>query len=57
MTSYLCVTCGTHYLPSATPPARCPICDDARQYVPPAGQQWIAWDALRDGSRANIFTQ
>ncbi len=56
MTSYLCVTCGTHYPPDAAAPARCPICDDARQYVPPAGQHWIAWAALRDGSRANIFT-
>ena len=33
----LCKTCGTSY--DATP-ARCPVCEDERQYVPASGQAW-----------------
>jgi glyoxylase-like metal-dependent hydrolase (beta-lactamase superfamily II) len=40
MQHYLCVTCGTQFGESETPPERCPICEDDRQYVNPAGQQW-----------------
>ena len=35
----ICVACGTEYPPGPPPPA-CPICSDARQFVPPAGQRW-----------------
>jgi hypothetical protein len=44
---YLCVTCGTQFAESAQPPARCPICEDERQYVHPDGQQWTTLEALR----------
>jgi hypothetical protein len=54
MTSWLCVACGTQYPPAEEPPARCPICEDARQYVPLAGQQWIEYDAFRAAHRAEI---
>jgi glyoxylase-like metal-dependent hydrolase (beta-lactamase superfamily II) len=47
LTAYLCVTCGTQYPPSATPPEHCPICEDDRQYIPAKGQQWTTLDALR----------
>jgi len=50
----LCTACGTAY-PSAAPDEHCKICEDERQYVPAAGQRWIAFDELR-GSHANKWT-
>ena len=47
MHPYLCTTCGTQFAPSAEPPAACPICEDARQYVPPTGQRWTTPADLR----------
>jgi hypothetical protein len=47
MANFLCTTCGTQFAESATPPPRCPICDDPRQYVKPSGQQWTTLDQLR----------
>jgi hypothetical protein len=38
---YICVTCGVQQAPSQNPPARCPICEDERQFVPQGGQTWI----------------
>ena len=40
MPTHICIACGTQYLDAPAPPASCPICDDPRQYVPPAGQRW-----------------
>ena len=40
MERFICVTCGTQYPDSDTPPAECPICLDPRQYVPKEGQRW-----------------
>ncbi len=54
--SYVCVTCGTQYAPSAAPPKRCPICEDERQYIGAYGQQWIAFSELQRRYR-NIFFQ
>ena len=45
--AYLCATCGTQYPPAAQPPARCPICEDDRQYVGPDGQRWTTLAELR----------
>jgi len=45
--NFICVTCGTGYADSATPPARCPICEDERQYVGLEGQKWTTLDQLR----------
>jgi len=42
----LCVTCGTQY---SAPRENCPICEDERQYVPAAGQQWTSLDVMRAG--------
>jgi glyoxylase-like metal-dependent hydrolase (beta-lactamase superfamily II) len=46
MPAFICNTCGTQYEPSAQPPASCAICQDERQYVPPAGQSWTTLDQL-----------
>ena len=40
MTPFVCVTCGMQYAPSEQPPKRCVVCEDERQYVGHAGQQW-----------------
>jgi glyoxylase-like metal-dependent hydrolase (beta-lactamase superfamily II) len=56
MESYLCVTCGTQYPPSASAPKHCPICEDDRQYVNPHGQQWTTLAAER-GQRRNVFAE
>ena len=47
MTHYLCETCGTQFADGDMPPARCPICEDERQYVGWNGQQWTTLEALR----------
>jgi glyoxylase-like metal-dependent hydrolase (beta-lactamase superfamily II) len=39
--------CGTQYSESDGPPTHCPICEDERQSVHPAGQQWATLEALR----------
>jgi glyoxylase-like metal-dependent hydrolase (beta-lactamase superfamily II) len=38
--AWICETCGVQSAPSDTPPARCPICEDERQYVGWRGQRW-----------------
>ena len=38
------------FAPTPQPPAECPICEDERQYVPPAGQEWVTHEEL---SRSN----
>ncbi|MDU5475368.1 MBL fold metallo-hydrolase [Pantoea sp.] len=40
----LCATCGTAY--AEVSPQRCKICEDERQWVPAAGQQWTDFAAL-----------
>jgi hypothetical protein len=47
MPAFICNTCGTQYAPTEKPPANCPICDDERQYVTPAGQSWTTLPALQ----------
>jgi hypothetical protein len=46
MTAYVCATCGTQFPPSEQPPARCPICDEERQYVGQGGQRWTTMEEL-----------
>jgi glyoxylase-like metal-dependent hydrolase (beta-lactamase superfamily II) len=50
-TAFICVTCGTQVAPSLIPPDRCPICDEVRQYVPPAGQKWTTLPVLQSTHR------
>ena len=55
MTTFLCGTCATQFPPTDTPPAACPICEDARQYVPhDKGQTWLTWDEFLDGHEADV---
>lgn len=54
MPNYICITCGVQYAETAAPPEHCPICEDDRQYVNPAGQGWTTLDDLRR-DRHNTF--
>ena len=46
MTRWICQRCGVQYPETETPPDRCPICDEERQFVGPEGQVWTTHDAL-----------
>jgi glyoxylase-like metal-dependent hydrolase (beta-lactamase superfamily II) len=46
MQAYICTTSGVQYEASDTPPANCPICEDDRQYINPAGQGWTTVEAI-----------
>ena len=54
MTNFICVTCGTQFAETGTPLTHCTICEDARQYVPAAGQRWTTLEELR-GSHRNSW--
>jgi hypothetical protein len=54
--AFICTACGTQYAPSDAPPAQCIICEEERQYVPPAGQSWITPERLA-AHHANTFRQ
>jgi glyoxylase-like metal-dependent hydrolase (beta-lactamase superfamily II) len=41
----VCCTCGTQF--AVPDPDGCPVCEDARQWVPPDGQQWTTLAELR----------
>ena len=43
----ICVTCGTQFAASAAPPETCPVCEDERQFVGWAGQEWTTLEGLR----------
>lgn len=47
MENFICVQCGTQFAESAQPPARCAICEDERQFVRHAGQEWTTLQRLR----------
>ncbi len=46
-TAYICITCGVQFAPSSTPPVRCDVCEDERQYVGWSGQQWGTLEELQ----------
>jgi glyoxylase-like metal-dependent hydrolase (beta-lactamase superfamily II) len=54
MPCFMCVTCGTQHTESDAPPARCAVCEDARQYVPESGQRWTTHEEAR-GAHANVI--
>jgi hypothetical protein len=54
--AFICTACGTQYPPSDAPPARCSICEDERQFIPPSGQSWTTLEALAAG-RFNAYRQ
>jgi hypothetical protein len=47
MTYSICMTCGTQFAASDTPPEHCPICEDERQYIGYAGQRWTTLEELQ----------
>lgn len=52
---WVCPTCGANFRPGPEPPARCPVCEDERQFVPPTGQVWKTMGELTgDGSRTEV---
>ncbi|HEY2136931.1 MAG TPA: MBL fold metallo-hydrolase [Xanthobacteraceae bacterium] len=50
MEAFICTACGMQYAPGDKPPARCTICEEERQYVPPAGQSWTTLGSLASRS-------
>lgn len=54
MPNYICVMCGNQYQASEAPPARCPICEDERQYVNPAGQTWTTLEAMQQDHHNSV---
>lgn len=46
MPVWVCPTCGANFPSGVAPPARCPLCEDERQWVPPTGQVWTTMDEL-----------
>ncbi|MDQ2952216.1 MAG: hydrolase [Chloroflexota bacterium] len=58
LTPYICVTCGVQQRPTPSPPERCPICEDERQYVRQGGQAWTTIAELRErGHRIELREQ
>ena len=53
---YLCETCACQYTPSTTPPERCIICEDDRQYVEHQGQRWLTYPELKS-THKNVIRQ
>jgi hypothetical protein len=54
MPAFICTTCGVGYAPSETPPHRCEICADERQYVNARGQAWTTLADLQQAHRNDI---
>jgi glyoxylase-like metal-dependent hydrolase (beta-lactamase superfamily II) len=54
LSNFICATCGTQHGKGEQPPAACTICQDERQYVKAAGQQWTTLDKLRKTNRNSI---
>jgi glyoxylase-like metal-dependent hydrolase (beta-lactamase superfamily II) len=48
----VCATCGVQF--GTADPDRCPVCEDARQYVPQSGQEWTTVAELRREHRNTI---
>src|SRR5580704_16198381 len=40
MAVWVCATCANHYPDTGSPPGKCVICADERQWVPSSGQRW-----------------
>ena len=54
MTYFICATCGMQHAASSEPPARCVVCEDARQWVPESGQEWTTLEELRAGFTGDV---
>lgn len=56
MTVWICTACGIEHPNLARPPARCAICSDERQYVPPGGQTWTSLKSMGQ-EYSGVFTE
>lgn len=56
MSNFICITCGTQFAKTDTPPERCPICEDERQYVGYEGQQWTTLETLQQDHQNKLET-
>ncbi|HEY7283505.1 MAG TPA: MBL fold metallo-hydrolase [Actinomycetota bacterium] len=54
MTAFICATCGVQHPDTETPPERCAICDDERQYPGPDGQLWTTLGELGREHRNSV---
>lgn len=54
MHHFICVACGTQHEESDRRPDECAICQDERQYVGWAGQQWTTLDELRQSHENTV---
>jgi hypothetical protein len=54
MQHFVCATCGVQFAASEAPPSKCPVCDDARQWVPEDGQRWTTMAELASDHRNEI---
>jgi glyoxylase-like metal-dependent hydrolase (beta-lactamase superfamily II) len=46
MENFICIQCGTQFDETPQPPSSCPICEDERQFVRHAGQEWTTLNRL-----------
>lgn len=54
MPAWICVTCGVQFSDSPMTPARCPICEDERQYVGWEGQKWTTMAELATSHHSEV---
>lgn len=54
MPNFICVTCGAQFAESPALPPECPICNDSRQYIGLAGQQWTTNQELQQDHHNRI---
>ena len=54
MANFICMQCGAQFPDSDAPPERCPICDEERQFVRPAGQAWTTLEEMRRAYKLKI---
>jgi hypothetical protein len=57
MQCWICVTCGTQFAQSETPPKECPICSDKRQYIGYEGQKWTTLASMQQDGFHNTFKE
>ena len=57
MDAWICVTCGSQFTPSPTPPSECPICRDQRQYIGFEGQKWTTIASMLADGFHNVLKE
>ena len=56
MTAFICATCGVQHAESGeSPPQRCTICEDERQYIGRGGQRWTTLAEMKQQGRSNAL--